>query len=117
MRIATLLAAAALSACTYQEEKPDIFIEVDNVPAGANHLEVILTDSAGAPVKNYNPSLGPGAQTSVALALSAPASLGAFTVKVTARDRDTNSLATGSVQGVVPTAANLQITLATTGGP
>lgn len=117
MRLAPLLAALslALCACTYAEEKPDIHVQVDNVPAGANHLEVQLTDSSGAQ-KDYAPAIGPGAQTSVALAFNAPAAPGTFTVNVTARDRDQNSLATGSVQGSVPTAATLQMTLATTGG-
>jgi hypothetical protein len=54
-----ILALALLCACSYSEEKPAVFLEVDNIPAQADHLDVTVTDSLGG-TKQYRPSFQPG---------------------------------------------------------
>ena len=115
MRILPLLAAAALCACTYDAEKPAIFVQVDGIPQGANRLDVQLTD-ASAILTSYVPSFGSGTVTSLQLSLAAPANPGAFHLTVDAYDRPGTKLATGSATGALPAAATLQITLATVAG-
>jgi hypothetical protein len=116
MRTLSLLALAALCACSYEAEKPQIFVQVDGIPAGANRLDVELTDSSGTNPIPYAPSFGPGTTTSLQLALAAPPHPDSFHITVDAYDRQQTKLASGSVDGALPAAATLQITLATVAG-
>ncbi len=113
MRNLPLLAAAALCACTYQAENPQIFVQVDGIPQAASRLDVTLSDATGL-VTPYKPTLQPGT-VSILLSLAAPMSPGTFTVAVGAFDRTDTNLATGSAAGALPAAGMLQITLATAG--
>lgn len=127
----TLLLAMALcaSACSYSEETAQIFVHVDGIPAGADHLDVVLTPSdttvAGkncpstltpAPASNatcYRPSFQPGAfgGGSLDLAFAQPAAAGSFTASISAADRAQTPLAQGTVSGALPGPVNLQVTL------
>lgn len=115
MRSFPLLAVAALCACSYQAENPQIFVQVDRIPQDAIRLDVELTDST-ASTSPYAPSFAQGTLTSLQLALDAPKNPGTFTITVDAYDRQQNKLASGSATGALPAAGNLQITLATAAG-
>lgn len=111
MRSLPLLAVAALCACSYQAENPQIFVQVDGIPQGANRLEVQLTDSA-ALTRPYAPTFGQGTLTSLQLALDAPKNPGTFTITADAFDPQQVKIASGSSEGALPGAGTLQITLA-----
>lgn len=115
MRTLPLLLAAALCSCSYEAEKPQVFVQVDQIPQAANRLEVNLTDSSGAAPILYSPSFGPGTTSSLQLALNAPLHPGTFHVAIDAFDR-TNRLASGAADGALPAAGMLQVTLSMVAG-
>ena len=115
MRILSLAVAAALCACSYEAEKPQIFVQVDGIPQAANRLDVQLTDASGQAAISYAPTFGAGSLTSLALSLNAPPRPESFHLRVDAYDRQTK-LASGAADGALPAAADLQISLGTIAG-
>ena len=124
MRALSLVALFSLAACSWDAEKPNIFVQVDGIPPGADHLDVTLTssDSSVQPLI-YRPSFQPDPtqpSRTVQLSFSAPTATGTFTLTIVAADRScpsvcTNGLAAGSTPATGEPAAgsqvNLQVTL------
>jgi hypothetical protein len=119
---ALALIALLLAACSFDAETPSIFLQVDSIPAAADHLDVTLTSSdSSVQPKLFRPSFQPGAATSMALSFSEPSATGTFTIAVVAADRSCPSpcpapgLASGTTAATPEPAsgstANLQITL------
>lgn len=102
--VAPLAAAAALAgvaACSFEELTPNVIVSVTQVPADADHLDVLLTDSA---LRTYQrkPAFGLGQFDGSALELAFKVeSLGAFNVQLTALNHDGTVLASGSVSSTV----------------
>lgn len=115
-KLPPLAALALVCSCSYEAEKPQIFVQVDRIPQAANRLDVALTDASGTNAIPYSPSFGPGTLTSLQLALNAPPRPESFHIQIDAYDRSQTRLASGSADGALPAAANLQITLATVAG-
>jgi hypothetical protein len=129
MRNIVFIAVLLLSACSYSEETAQVDVTVDGIPAGADHLDVVVTPSdtsvtgrncssalTPAPPSNatcYRPSFQPGALATGSLVLdfAAPSAAGTFTVDISASDRTQTSLAQGSVSGTLPGPSDLQVTL------
>ena len=116
MRPVPLLAAAALFACTYQPENPQIFVQVDGIPQAASRLDTELTDAAAGSPISYSSTFGPGTTSSLQLALAAPPHPESFHIRVDAFDPKGARLATGSADGALPAAGTLEISLATVSG-
>ena len=129
MRRLLPLVALLAAACSYSEETAQIFVHVAGIPAGADHLDVVVTPSdttvvgkncastlTPAPAANatcYRPTFQPEALTGgvLDLAFASPVTAGAFTVSVIASDRTLNPLAQGTVPGAMPALVDLQLTL------
>ncbi len=124
---ALLLLALLASACSYGEESAQIFVRVDNVPAAADRLVVVLTPSdttvagkncpttvtAASNAICYQPSFQPGALNTngLDLAFAQPSAAGAVTFDITAEDRAQSALAHGLLACTLPCPLNLQVTL------
>ena len=115
------IVALLCAACSWDEEKPAIFVQVDGIPAAADHLDVTLTpsDSSVQP-KTYRPSFQPGALAggSIALSFAAPSATGTFSLQIVAADRAcpspcvaTSGLASGSITGQAEPAAGSTVNL------
>ena len=93
-----LTAIGIASACSYDELKAAITLNVHGIPGTADHLEIVLNDSSGGTM-NRNPSFGPGSFADLVVSLPAPAATGVITISITALDHDLNALATGTFTG------------------
>jgi len=123
MRAFTLVALLALAGCSWDQEKANIFVEVDGIPATADHLDVTFTPSdTTIQPSMYRPSFQPGALASgsLQLAFAAPSTTGTFTLSIEAGDMScptpcTSGLAAGTTDPTAePTGTavvNLQVTL------
>ena len=122
MRALCLMALLLCAGCSWDPEVANIFVQVNGVPAAADHLDVTLTPSdTSVQPKTFRPSFQPGALPSgtVQLAFTAPSTTGTVTIHIVAADRScptpcVSGLAAGTVSGPEPTGAtptNLQVTL------
>lgn len=113
-----LLLALCVSAvsCSYNAETGEVFITIDGIPGEADHLDVVVTDSAAKDIP-YRPSFQPGAVgSSLQMQIKAPAAPGTFTVKATASYKDDLLSSAPPEDGVVPGKTELHITLHASGG-
>ena len=119
---ALICLALLCAGCSWDAEVANIIVQVNGIPAAADHLDVTLTPSdTSVQPKTFRPSFQPGAFANGQLELdfSAPSTTGTFTVKIVAADRTcptpcTSGLAGGTVSGPEPSAGNqtnLQVTL------
>jgi len=124
MRALGLIALLSMAACSWDAETPDIFVQVDGIPAAADHLDVTVSSSdSSVQPKQYRPSFQPAALSSgsLQLAFTHPSTTGTFTVDIVAGDRTCPSpcpapgLASGSIaaqpEPAAGSQANLQVTL------
>lgn len=106
MRALALMTLLSLAACSWDPETPTAIVDIDGIPtdvaSGVDHLDVSVTDPSGTP-KNYRPSFQPGSIPTGSLELSLGLPVGAFTISVTAGDRNGNAHGTGSGAGTSPT--------------
>ncbi len=114
MRALLFMALLALAACSWDPETPTAIIDIDGIPTdvakGVDHLDVSVTDTSGTP-KPYRPSFQPGSIASGSLELSLALPPGAFTITVTAADRNGIAHGTGSGAGISPTTVPVLIHL------
>ena len=101
MRSLSLVALLALTACSYDPDKSDITVTVNNISqaANVNHLDVTLTLADGPHV--YHPTFGQQSTTSVDLSLSSGGQTGTFTLKVEQFDRNSTSFGSTTVNGTL----------------
>lgn len=104
--VASLAAAAALAgaaACSFEELTSNVVVSVTQIPADADHLDVLLTDSA---LRTYQrkPAFGLGQFDGAPLELAFKVeSAGAFNVQISALNHDATVLATASVSSTLGT--------------
>ncbi len=103
--LVALLASA--SACSWDEEHSDVQLQVNGIPADADHLNVVVTPSdPSGTAKTYKPQFQPmdagWGPRSVTLDFPQPATTGTFSVDVTAADRSDNPLPAHGVQSGIP---------------
>jgi len=103
-----LAALIGLAGCSFDAEKPDIFVHVTNIdqtntPTSTTKMTVTLS-FAGQPDKVFQPQFsGTDAASTVDLALSSGGQVGAFTISVQQLDRDgTNVGLPGATGGTLP---------------
>jgi hypothetical protein len=81
--VASFAAVLSTSACSYDEDKAAITVNVSGIPSTADELVVVLNDSTSATFTR-SPAFGPGVYTDLAVVFPAPAT-GVVTVSVTAQ--------------------------------